>query len=140
MIGGLLADRLGYVRMVQISAFILLPSMLALAYVSHLWAAVILLVPIGFSIFAPFSSIVVLGQQYLRRSIGFASGVTFGIAFSFGGILAPFMGRFADIHGIFPLFFFYGFYKSSGTLVFSHTPGKKECIPNINISIVCSHF
>lgn len=127
LIGGLLADRLGYVRMVQISAFILLPSMLALAYVSHLWAAVILLVPIGFSIFAPFSSIVVLGQQYLRRSIGFASGVTFGIAFSFGGILAPFMGRFADIHGIFPLFFFMALINLLG-LLFSLTLREKRSV------------
>lgn len=125
LIGGLIADRTGYVRMVQISALILLPSMLALAYVSQLWAAALLLIPIGFSIFAPFSSIVVLGQQYLRRSIGFASGVTFGIAFSFGGILAPFMGRFADSHGLIPLFSFMAAVNLLG-LLFSLTLREKK--------------
>ena len=42
----------------------------------------------------------VLGQEYLARNVGFASGVTLGISMSVGGITAPMLGRFADIYGI----------------------------------------
>jgi FSR family fosmidomycin resistance protein-like MFS transporter len=49
---------------------------------------------------APYSSTVVLGQSYLAKNIGFASGVTLGLGFSIGGIVAPALGRFADTYGI----------------------------------------
>ena len=58
------------------------------------------MIPIGFTIFMPFSSIVVLGQSYLARNIGFASGVTLGLTFSTGGIFVPIIGSFADNHGL----------------------------------------
>lgn len=60
----------------------------------------LLMIPIGFATFAPYSSIVVLGQNYLARNIGFASGVTMGLYFSIGGIFIPLMGKFADIYGL----------------------------------------
>ena len=42
----------------------------------------------------------VLGQKYLARNIGFASGVTLGLATSMGGIFAPVLGWIADTHGL----------------------------------------
>ncbi|MCP6657967.1 hypothetical protein NL521_28955, partial [Klebsiella pneumoniae] len=59
-----------------------------------------LMIPIGFAMFSPFSSVVVLGHSYLARSIGFASGVTLGLTFSVGGMFVPLIGRFADNHGL----------------------------------------
>lgn len=59
-----------------------------------------LMIPIGFAMFSPFSSVVVLGQSYLARSIGFASGVTLGLSFSVGGMFIPLIGGFADNHGL----------------------------------------
>ena len=44
---------------------------------------------LGFVLYAPFSSQVVLGQRLLARNIGFASGVT-----------QPFLGRVADMAGL----------------------------------------
>jgi MFS transporter, FSR family, fosmidomycin resistance protein len=41
-----------------------------------------------------------LGQQYLPNRLGLASGVTLGLAFSFGGILMPVLGRIADLYGL----------------------------------------
>lgn len=55
---------------------------------------------IGFVVCAPFSSIVVLGQKYLPRLIGLASGVTMGLAVSVGGVMSPLLGWIADHRGL----------------------------------------
>ena len=47
---------------------------------------------------------VVLGQKYLPHNLGFASGVTLGLSVSMGGLTAPLVGRFADIHGLLAAF------------------------------------
>jgi len=38
----------------------------------------------------------VLGQTYLAKNIGFASGVTLGLSFSVGGLFVPILGKLAD--------------------------------------------
>ena len=100
LIGGLLADRFGYLKVVQISYALLAPMVAVLSQTTDATTGYWLMVPIGFAMFAPFSSVVVLGQIYLARSIGFASGVTLGLSFSVGGILVPLLGWFADSHGL----------------------------------------
>ena len=99
-IGGLLADKLGYLKVVQFSYVLLVPMVALLSQITNLVMAYLLMIPIGFAMFAPFSSIVVLGQSYLARSIGFASGITLGLSFSVGGVIVPFIGRFADTYGL----------------------------------------
>jgi FSR family fosmidomycin resistance protein-like MFS transporter len=42
----------------------------------------------------------VLGQAYLPRHVGTASGVTVGLAVTFGGVAAPVLGRIADVRGL----------------------------------------
>ena len=99
-IGGLLADKLGYLKVVQFSYVLLVPMVALLSQTTNPVMAYLLMVPIGFAMFAPFSSVVVLGQSYLARSIGFASGVTLGLSFSVGGVIVPLIGRFADVYGL----------------------------------------
>ena len=99
-IGGILSDRFGYLRIVRISYVVLIPSILLFGLVDNLYAAFALLLPLGFSLYAPFSSMVVLGQRYLAKNIGFASGVTLGLATSMGGIVAPLLGWIADGYGL----------------------------------------
>ena len=41
-----------------------------------------------------------LGQTYLSKNIGFASGVTLGLTTTFGGLVTPLIGRAADQDGI----------------------------------------
>jgi FSR family fosmidomycin resistance protein-like MFS transporter len=53
---------------------------------------------------ATYAPSVVLGQKYLPNHIGFASGVTLGIAVAAGGIAAPFLGRAADVYGLVTVF------------------------------------
>ena len=100
IMGGVLADRIGYRRIIRISHMLLVPVAILFPLVDSLYAAYALLIPLGFSLYAPFSSIVVLGQRYLARNIGFASGITLGLATTMGGILAPVLGKIADTWGL----------------------------------------
>lgn len=99
-IGGLMADKFGYLRIVRISYVLLAITVILLSQTTNAVFGYILMIPMGFAMFSPFSSIVVLGQNYLKNSIGFASGVTMGLSFSVGGVLVPLIGWFADNHGL----------------------------------------
>ena len=100
LVGGRTADRFGY-RTVAISGYIALMIFLPLFALteSPTWAMV-LLVPVGLAFSAPTAPMVVLGQGYLPNRVGLASGVTLGLAFSFGGIVTPLLGFVADHHGL----------------------------------------
>ena len=50
--------------------------------------------------FSALQPIVVLGQAYLGKNAGFASGVTLGLSTTIGGILAPVVGWAADRWGM----------------------------------------
>ncbi len=100
-VGGRLADRFGYRRMILIG-FIFLMLVLPLLVVAHtVWLLTLFLIPIGFGLSVSFSPSVVMGQKYLPNRVGLASGVTLGLAITVGGIAAPILGRIADIHGIY---------------------------------------
>ena len=98
--GGILADRYGYRRVIRASHVLLVPLMAALPFVENFHLAFLLVMLLGSVLFAPFSSIIVLGQRYLARNTGFASGITLGLGISIGGIFAPVLGMVADIRGI----------------------------------------
>jgi FSR family fosmidomycin resistance protein-like MFS transporter len=98
--GGWLADRIGRRVVVLGSLFALVPLLLAFVLVSHPRAALVLLVPIGLALYAPFSVMTVMGQEYLPSRVGTASGVTIGLAVTLGGVAAPVLGHFADLHGV----------------------------------------
>ena len=100
LIGGLLADKIGYLKVVQMSYVLLAPMVGLLSQTTNPFISYALMIPIGFAMFSPFSSVVVLGQSYLARSVGFASGVTLGLSFSLGGMFVPLIGGFADNHGL----------------------------------------
>ena len=98
--GGMLADKFGY-RAVIRAVFALMPPVVACFSLSNnLYAAWALLPLLGFVLYAPFSAQVVLGQQYLAKNIGFASGITLGLATSLGGVVAPLLGWIADHYGM----------------------------------------
>lgn len=100
LLGGRMADRFGY-RIVAIAGFILLVIVLPLfALADSPTQAMLLLVPVGLAFAAPTAPLVVLGQGYLPNRVGLASGVTLGLAFSFGGIMMPLLGSIADHHGL----------------------------------------
>jgi MFS transporter, FSR family, fosmidomycin resistance protein len=101
LIGGRLADRVGYRQVVLASLILLVFFLPSLVLVHSVWLLTILLVPVGIALSGSFSPAIVLGQKYLPNRVGFASGVTLGLAISVGGIAAPILGKIADIHGIY---------------------------------------
>ena len=98
--GGILSDRLGFIKMLRVSFLVMIPVMFLLVRCTDAIVATILLVPAAFALFAPYSGIVVLGQTYLGKNIAFASGVTLGLQGTLGGLVTPLVGRAADSYGI----------------------------------------
>jgi FSR family fosmidomycin resistance protein-like MFS transporter len=104
LLGGQLADRYGRRSVVLLAFGTLFPLLLIFVLVSpwNMFLAWVLLIPIGVCLFAPFSVMVVMGQEYLPNHIGIASGITLGVAVTVGGIAAPLLGKVADLYGIAP--------------------------------------
>lgn len=100
LIGGRLADKYGYQNMIKISFCIALPAIVLLSITTNVYIAITALLPLGASLSMSYSPLVVLGQQYLPNRVGFASGVTLGLAVSVGGIFAPVLGSIADQFGV----------------------------------------
>lgn len=97
--GGVLADRWGYIRVIRFSSFVLLAATAIFPLITSPWLALLFLLPLAVAFFGPFSAIVVLGQRYLSRNMGLASGVTLGISVSLGGAFSPILGWVADNFG-----------------------------------------
>ena len=93
--GGRLADRYGRLAVVR-HAYVL--TVLAVAGVVLVpGPPVYLFVALtSAGLYVPFSLHVTLGQDYLPRRVGTASGVTLGLTVSVGGLAAPLIGALAD--------------------------------------------
>lgn len=100
LIGGKLADKIGYVKTIRIGCSFLVAVLGILVFSKNIYVVFAMLLPLALAIQGTYSSFVVLGQSYLAKNIGFASGVTLGLTFSIGGIMVPVLGRFADTYGL----------------------------------------
>lgn len=100
LIGGWLADRLGYVNVIRTGFCVVAPAVLAFGLIPNIAALWCLLPFLGFALYLPFSSQVVLGQKLLAGNIGFASGVTLGLSTTVGGMAQPILGWIADAFGL----------------------------------------
>ena len=100
VVGGALADRFGRSLIVLISLAIAPLLLLAFLQIQRpLWALAVV-APLGFALFASFSVMIVMGQQFLPNRRGVASGVMLGAAGSIGGVATPIFGAIADRHGM----------------------------------------
>jgi MFS transporter, FSR family, fosmidomycin resistance protein len=100
LMGGRLSDRFGR-RRVILSALGTVPFLLLIfLFTPTVGWCYVALVPLGAILFAPFSAMVVLGQEYLPNRVAMASGVTMGLAGSIGGLAAPLLGSIADHRGM----------------------------------------
>lgn len=100
LLGGRLADRYGarFVMLLGYGSLVLTFPLFLMS--DNVQVLTLLLIPIAFGIFAPFSPMIVMGQRFLPNRVGLASGVTLGLAISIGGVAAPLLGYVADVHGI----------------------------------------
>lgn len=105
ILGGYLGDRLGFVSVIRI-AFTTLPICVFLfGLVNSAFIGYLLLPLLSLPLYLPFSAQVVLGQNLLAKNIGFASGITMGLATTLGGIAQPLLGWLADNFGLHSIFF-----------------------------------
>ena len=100
LVGGWMADNFGMIRTARRTTLVLVPVLAMLTFAPSISIVYVLLLPLCFATHGIYSPMVVLGQTYLAKSIGFASGVTLGLSTSFGGIISPLMGMLADREGI----------------------------------------
>ena len=100
LLGGRLADKFGCRRMIRVSLACFITCLLVLVIAHNVYVAGALLFPIVTSLYFSYSPMVVLGQQYLPNHVGFASGITLGIAVSIGGIAVPLLGMLGDRFGL----------------------------------------
>ncbi|MFD7659626.1 MFS transporter, partial [Actinosynnema sp. NPDC059797] len=95
VLGGRLSARFGRLRVVRWSYALTAPAVAGVVLVPGppllLFAAV---TAVGLSV--PFPLHITLGQDYLPRHPGTASGVTLGLAVSVGGVAGPLVGALAD--------------------------------------------
>ena len=100
LIGANLADRYGMRRIIKIGWIILIPSVFLLPFMTNPLSLILILFPITVGNYVVNTPMIVLGQQYLPKNVGFASGITLGLGVSIGGLFSPLLGSYADIHGL----------------------------------------
>jgi FSR family fosmidomycin resistance protein-like MFS transporter len=108
ILGGRLGDRIDRRRVVSLSLGCTALSALGIA-ASGLWlhafVLLMLFAPLfGISLGLSAGVLVVIGQEYLPKHIGIASGMTLGLANTVGGIAAPAFGHVGDLYGLVTVF------------------------------------
>ncbi len=98
--GGALSDKLGFLKTVRLGNLIFLPSVLVFIFVPNIWSFFGAMIPMAFGVFSQYGPITVLGQKYLAKNAGFASGITLGLGITLGGLVAPYVGHIADIYDV----------------------------------------
>ena len=98
--GGALSDKLGFLKTVRLGNLIFLPSVLVFIFVPNIWGFFGAMIPMAFGVFSQYGPITVLGQKYLAKNAGFASGITLGLGITLGGLIAPYIGHLADIYDV----------------------------------------
>jgi FSR family fosmidomycin resistance protein-like MFS transporter len=100
LVVGPVADRIG-IRRYVVGVFVLaIPLALGFLFVSGGPLVFILLALLGFVLVSTFTVSVVLGQSYLPRHPGMASGLIVGFAIGAGGLGASVLGWVADHWGL----------------------------------------
>lgn len=100
LFGGGFGDRYGYRKIVAFSFILFLPAMFLFTLTDQMLLAVCMLVFLTAGESLSYSPMVVLGQHYLPKHTGFASGVTLGLAVSVGAVICPLLGVVSDHYGL----------------------------------------
>ena len=114
--GGYAADKWGNSFVLRIGMLVMGLALLAFNFNHNLALLYIIVGCAGFALYACVGPMVVLGQTYLKKNIGMASGVTLGIGFSAGGVIAPMLGWVADNHGLEYVFYILPLFALTGLL------------------------
>lgn len=100
LIGGYLADKYGFSKTIRTGLLLLIPCLAAFTMCRSVILCCIIIIPASIFLNFAFSPSVALGQKFLPNRIGLASGITMGLANSFGGVMSPVLGKIADTSGL----------------------------------------
>jgi FSR family fosmidomycin resistance protein-like MFS transporter len=98
-IGGPLADKFGYKRIILFSLGTSCPLFILFLLSTGIWAFIWLILA-GLILIFSFSVSMVMGQSFMPRNVGLASGLILGLSFGMGGLGAAVLGVFADLWGV----------------------------------------
>jgi FSR family fosmidomycin resistance protein-like MFS transporter len=93
---GPLADRFGRRSVLLGSVFATGPLVLVFVLVGGVVGAIALAL-VGVSVVGTFGVTMVMGQEYMPRHVGTASGLVIGLSVGLGGVAAVGLGRLADM-------------------------------------------
>jgi FSR family fosmidomycin resistance protein-like MFS transporter len=99
LIGGPLADRFGYKKIILFSLGFSCPLLVLFLLSSGIWSFIWFTLA-GFILIFSFAVTMVMGQSFLPKHVGMASGLILGFAIGTGGIGAAVLGLVADRWGI----------------------------------------
>ena len=100
LIGGNLADKYGFNKTIRTGLVLVIPCLIAVTMSRSVASSTLLLIPTAMFLNFAFSPSVALGQKFVPNHLGLASGITMGLASSFGGVVSPMLGKVADNVGI----------------------------------------
>lgn len=129
MLGGIVGDRVGTLKVIWFSILGVLPFTLMLPHVG-LVATGALTVLIGLIIASAAPAIVVFAQELLPGRTGLVAGLFFGFAFGMGGIAAAVLGQVADARGIRFVFLICSFLPILGLLTV-FLPRPRDMLPAV---------
>ncbi|AOR23663.1 MFS transporter [Clostridium taeniosporum] len=100
LFSGKLSDKVGNKKIIIIGYSCLAPLLIAFLSIKNPMIVTIILIPLGFFLYMPYSPMIALGQKYLPNHVGLASGVTMGLGVTMGGVVSPILGWISDNYGI----------------------------------------
>jgi FSR family fosmidomycin resistance protein-like MFS transporter len=100
LLGGGFADRFGFMKIIIIASIILCPSLLIFSLSESVLLVIVLVSLLAIGINLGYSTMVALGQRFLPTRLGFASGMSYGVAVCIGGLFAPGIGFIGDKYGL----------------------------------------
>lgn len=100
LIGGRLADRFGFRKVIYLAFGALSPLIVLLLLIRNVSLATLVVVILSAAVYLSYSPSIALGQKYLPNRLGLASGITLGLTVSIGGICSPLLGKIGDIYGL----------------------------------------
>ncbi len=124
-LGGPLADRFGYKRIILFSLGVSCPLFMLFLVSSGIWAYIWLTVT-GFILIFSFSVSMVMGQSFMPQNVGMASGLILGFSFGMGGLGASVLGYFADLWGVPTTLWIIAFLPLGAFLFGALIPYKKQ--------------
>jgi FSR family fosmidomycin resistance protein-like MFS transporter len=95
MLGAGLANRFGRIRVIRWSYALTVLAVAGVVFVPGPFIYLFIALTSA-GLYVPFSLHITLGQDYLPRRVGTASGVTLGLTVSIGGLATPVIGSIAD--------------------------------------------